>query len=30
MIIHRYIKDFESMGLGMFVHFGAYSVLGEG
>ncbi len=30
MIIHQYIKDFENMGLGVFVHFGIYSVLGKG
>lgn len=30
MIIKEYIKDFEKMGFGMFVHFGLYSVLGKG
>ena len=30
MIIKQYIKDFEALGLGMFVHFGLYSVLGKG
>ena len=25
-----YVKDFEKLGLGMFVHFGLYSVLGTG
>ena len=30
MIVHQYVKDFENMGLGMFVHFGVYSVLGQG
>ncbi len=30
MIIQQYIKDFEAMGLGVFVHFGIYSVLGQG
>lgn len=30
MIVKQYIKDFEQMGLGMFVHFGLYSVLGKG
>ena len=30
MIIKQHIKDFEAMGLGMFVHFGIYSVLGKG
>lgn len=30
MIIKQYIKDFENMGFGMFVHFGIYSVLGKG
>lgn len=28
MITKQYIKDFENLGLGMFVHFGIYSVLG--
>ena len=26
----QYIKDFEQLGLGVFVHFGLYSLLGEG
>ena len=30
MIIKEYIKRFEKYGLGMFVHFGIYSVLGKG
>ncbi len=30
MIVKQYIKDFEKMGFGMFVHFGAYSQLGKG
>lgn len=30
MIIHDYIKDFEKLGFGMFVHFGLYSVHGKG
>ena len=30
MIVHQYVKDFENMGLGMFVHFGIYSTLGLG
>lgn len=30
MIIRQYIKDFEKLGFGMFVHFGLYSVLGKG
>ena len=30
MIIRQYIKDFEKLGFGMFVHFGLYSVLGTG
>lgn len=30
MIIKKYIQDFEKLGLGMFVHFGLYSVLGKG
>ena len=28
MIIKQYIKDFENLGFGMFVHFGLYSILG--
>ncbi len=30
MIVKQYIKDFEKLGLGLFVHFGIYSVLGSG
>ena len=30
MILKQYIKDFEKLGLGMFVHYGLYSVLGKG
>ena len=30
MIIEKYIRDFEKLGFGMFVHFGLYSVLGKG
>lgn len=30
MIIHSYIKKFEKLGFGMFVHFGVYSVYGHG
>ena len=30
MIVNQYVKDFENMGLGMFVHFGLYSQLGKG
>lgn len=30
MIVKQYIKDFEKMGLGMFVHFGIYSAFGKG
>ncbi|MBR5059919.1 MAG: alpha-L-fucosidase [Clostridia bacterium] len=30
MIIKDYVKEFERLGLGMFVHFGLYSVLGRG
>ncbi len=30
MIVEQRILDFEKMGLGMFVHFGLYSVLGKG
>lgn len=30
MIIKQYIKEFEKLGFGMFVHFGLYSVLGCG
>lgn len=27
---YNYVKDFEQMGLGMFVHFGLYSTIGKG
>lgn len=27
-IVKQYIKDFENLGFGMFVHFGLYSILG--
>ena len=30
MIVKPHIKEFEKLGLGMFVHFGIYSVLGKG
>ena len=30
MIVNSYIKEFEKLGFGMFVHFGAYSVYGHG
>ncbi|MCQ2450268.1 MAG: alpha-L-fucosidase [Clostridia bacterium] len=30
MIVKQYIKDFEKLGFGMFVHFGLYSILGQG
>ncbi|MBE7077407.1 MAG: alpha-L-fucosidase, partial [Clostridiales bacterium] len=30
MIVKQYIKEFEKLGFGMFVHFGAYSVIGKG
>ena len=30
MIVKQYIKEFEKLGFGMFVHFGLYSVLGKG
>lgn len=30
MIVKQYIKDFENLGFGMYVHFGIYSVLGKG
>jgi len=30
MIVKQYIKEFEQLGFGMFVHFGLYSVLGCG
>ncbi len=29
MIIKQYIKEFENLGFGLFVHFGVYSVLGK-
>lgn len=30
MIVKEYVKQFEKLGFGMFVHFGLYSVLGKG
>ena len=30
MIVKQYIKEFEKLGMGMFVHFGLYSVYGKG
>ena len=30
MIVRQYIKDFEQLGFGMFVHFGIYSQVGKG
>ena len=30
MIVKQYIKDFENLGLGLFVHFGIYSVIERG
>jgi len=30
MIVKQYIKDFENLGFGMFVHFGLYSMIGLG
>lgn len=30
MIVKQYIKEFENLGFGMFVHFGLYSVMGKG
>ena len=30
MIVKQYIKEFENLGFGMFVHFGIYSVLAKG
>lgn len=30
MIIKEYIKDFEKLGFGLFVHFGLYSIIGKG
>lgn len=30
MIVKEYIRNFEKLGFGMFVHFGLYSVLGKG
>lgn len=30
MIIKQYIKDFEQLGFGMFIHFGLYSLIGRG
>lgn len=29
MIVKQYIKDFETLGFGLFVHFGVYSILGK-
>lgn len=28
--MYEYVKDFEKLGFGMFVHFGLYSILGKG
>jgi alpha-L-fucosidase len=30
MIVKEYVKRFEKLGFGMFVHFGLYSVHGKG
>lgn len=30
MIVHERIKRFEEMSMGMFVHFGLYSLVGRG
>lgn len=30
MIVKQYIKEFEKLGFGMFVHFGIYSLMGRG
>lgn len=30
MIVKQYIKDFEKLGLGMFVNYGFYSIIGTG
>lgn len=30
MIVNEYVKEFEKLGFGMFVHFGLYSILGKG
>ncbi len=30
MIVKQYIKNFQELGLGLFVHFGLYSILGKG
>ena len=30
MIVKQYIKEFEKLGFGMFVHYGLYSILGSG
>lgn len=30
MIVNDYVKEFEKLGFGMFVHFGLYSILGKG
>ena len=28
--MYEYVKQFEDLGFGMFVHFGLYSILGKG
>ena len=28
--MYEYVRDFEKLGFGMFVHFGLYSVIGKG
>lgn len=28
--MYEYVKEFEDLGFGMFVHFGLYSILGKG
>lgn len=30
MVVKQYVKNFENLGFGMFVHFGLYSMLGTG
>lgn len=30
MIMKEYIKNFEKLGFGLFVHFGLYSIVGQG
>ena len=30
MIVRQYVKDFENLGFGLFVHFGAYSLFERG